>query len=177
MQQAGIMHCDLKPENVLMECNDPQKAGFVKVIDFGSGCLEGSAFHTYIQVRYNQQERRESGNEGHLEVVISLTDSEWRLCLLLLAPFLLLSHLFGVLCLQFVSPSSSFPLFFFFLVYLAFYASNLCRRPRLTPSSSFPLFFFFLVYLAFYASNLYRRPRLSPSSSSSSSSPSSSSLV
>uniref|UniRef100_A0A0E0NJR9 Protein kinase domain-containing protein n=1 Tax=Oryza rufipogon TaxID=4529 RepID=A0A0E0NJR9_ORYRU len=41
MKDAGIIHCDLKPENILITPNVKTAAG-VKVIDFGSACLEES---------------------------------------------------------------------------------------------------------------------------------------
>lgn len=47
--QLGIVHCDLKPENVLLI--NPQKA-LVKIIDFGSSCFLSERLHTYIQSRF-----------------------------------------------------------------------------------------------------------------------------
>lgn len=43
----GIIHCDLKPENVLLR-------GYhrASLIDFGSACYEGHCMHTYIQSRF-----------------------------------------------------------------------------------------------------------------------------
>ena len=43
------MHCDLKPENILL-CY-PSKSQ-IKVIDFGSSCLETERLYTYIQSRF-----------------------------------------------------------------------------------------------------------------------------
>jgi dual specificity tyrosine-phosphorylation-regulated kinase 2/3/4 len=44
-----IVHCDLKPENVLLiQPNKP----FIKVIDFGSSCYENERIYTYIQSRF-----------------------------------------------------------------------------------------------------------------------------
>ncbi|KAA8916158.1 hypothetical protein TRICI_001690 [Trichomonascus ciferrii] len=44
-----IIHCDLKPENVLL--SDPER-GKVKIIDFGSSCYESERVYTYIQSRF-----------------------------------------------------------------------------------------------------------------------------
>eukprot|EP00051_Salpingoeca_urceolata_P020866 m.318174 g.318174 ORF g.318174 m.318174 type:complete len:1036 (+) comp19697_c0_seq10:540-3647(+) len=54
MQDASVVHCDLKPENVLMENvgQGHRSSGFVKVIDFGSACLLGKQMHSYIQSRF-----------------------------------------------------------------------------------------------------------------------------
>jgi dual specificity protein kinase YAK1 len=51
MKGAGIIHCDLKPENILITPNVKSAAG-VKVIDFGSACMEGKTIYSYIQSRY-----------------------------------------------------------------------------------------------------------------------------
>ena len=44
-----VIHCDLKPENVLLA--HPAKSE-IKVIDFGSSCLENEKVYTYIQSRF-----------------------------------------------------------------------------------------------------------------------------
>ena len=49
MKQNQIIHCDLKPENILLK--DPNKSG-IKIIDFGSSCLEHEKLYTYIQSRF-----------------------------------------------------------------------------------------------------------------------------
>ncbi|ONM14266.1 hypothetical protein ZEAMMB73_Zm00001d002418 [Zea mays] len=51
MREAGIIHCDLKPENILL-APSVTTAAEVKVIDFGSACLEGKTVYSYIQSRY-----------------------------------------------------------------------------------------------------------------------------
>ncbi|KAI8384240.1 kinase-like domain-containing protein [Radiomyces spectabilis] len=45
----GVVHCDLKPENILLK--HPTKST-IKVIDFGSSCLESERVYTYIQSRF-----------------------------------------------------------------------------------------------------------------------------
>lgn len=44
-----IVHCDLKPENVLLAKPNKSK---VKLIDFGSSCFEDERYYTYIQSRF-----------------------------------------------------------------------------------------------------------------------------
>ncbi|XP_020094788.1 homeodomain-interacting protein kinase 2-like isoform X2 [Ananas comosus] len=50
MKDAGIIHCDLKPENILVSSS--VQPLIIKVIDFGSACLEGKTCYTYIQSRH-----------------------------------------------------------------------------------------------------------------------------
>lgn len=49
LRRHGILHCDLKPENILL-C-DPAKSA-IRVIDFGSSCMEDEQMYTYIQSRF-----------------------------------------------------------------------------------------------------------------------------
>uniref|UniRef100_A0A1A9ZM30 dual-specificity kinase n=1 Tax=Glossina pallidipes TaxID=7398 RepID=A0A1A9ZM30_GLOPL len=44
-----IIHCDMKPENVLLK---QQGRSGIKVIDFGSSCYESQRIYTYIQSRF-----------------------------------------------------------------------------------------------------------------------------
>ena len=44
-----IVHADLKPENIMLESPGSNK---IRIIDFGSSCLQNSSIHTYIQSRY-----------------------------------------------------------------------------------------------------------------------------
>ena len=44
-----IIHCDLKPENVLLE---QMTKPHVKLIDFGSAAFEGETVYSYIQSRW-----------------------------------------------------------------------------------------------------------------------------
>lgn len=45
----SIIHCDLKPENVLLKSVDSTE---VKVIDFGSACMANKTLYQYIQSRF-----------------------------------------------------------------------------------------------------------------------------
>lgn len=49
LRKQRVIHCDFKPENVLLK--NPTKSG-IKVIDFGSSCLEDERVYTYIQSRF-----------------------------------------------------------------------------------------------------------------------------
>ncbi|EJD53401.1 kinase-like protein [Auricularia subglabra TFB-10046 SS5] len=49
MRHHRVVHCDLKPENVLLR--HPAKSA-IKVIDFGSSCLENEKVYTYLQSRF-----------------------------------------------------------------------------------------------------------------------------
>ncbi|KAK2660972.1 hypothetical protein Ddye_007505 [Dipteronia dyeriana] len=50
LKDAGIIHCDMKPENILM-CTSVKPAE-IKIIDFGSACMEDRTVYSYIQSRY-----------------------------------------------------------------------------------------------------------------------------
>ncbi|KAK8866333.1 hypothetical protein M9Y10_009294 [Tritrichomonas musculus] len=45
----GIIHCDIKPENILLQ---PGSKSLIKIIDFGSGCFIGHQKYQYIQSRF-----------------------------------------------------------------------------------------------------------------------------
>jgi dual specificity tyrosine-phosphorylation-regulated kinase 2/3/4 len=46
----SIIHCDLKPENLIFENSETKDN--IKVIDFGSSCYINNKLHNYIQSRY-----------------------------------------------------------------------------------------------------------------------------
>lgn len=49
LNNASLIHCDLKPENVMVCSMMPMR---IKLIDFGSACTESSMLHSYIQSRF-----------------------------------------------------------------------------------------------------------------------------
>ena len=49
LKLSNIIHCDLKPENVLLTTKRNTK---IKLIDFGSAAFEGHQIYTYIQSRF-----------------------------------------------------------------------------------------------------------------------------
>ncbi|KAF0349434.1 protein kinase [Gigaspora margarita] len=54
LNEARIIHCDLKPENVLLKkcVKASLESPTIKVIDFGSACHERQTVYTYIQSRF-----------------------------------------------------------------------------------------------------------------------------
>lgn len=49
IHQNNLIHCDLKPENIMFKLTNKSS---VKIIDFGSACEKSSPIFTYIQSRY-----------------------------------------------------------------------------------------------------------------------------
>lgn len=49
LKRQNIVHCDLKPENILLK--EANKSG-IKIIDFGSACMQDECLYTYIQSRF-----------------------------------------------------------------------------------------------------------------------------
>lgn len=49
MPNVNIIHCDLKPENIMLK--EAGKAG-IKIIDFGNACYSNKKMFKYIQSRY-----------------------------------------------------------------------------------------------------------------------------
>uniref|UniRef100_A0A7S3D492 Protein kinase domain-containing protein n=1 Tax=Palpitomonas bilix TaxID=652834 RepID=A0A7S3D492_9EUKA len=49
MDHTGIIHCDLKPENIMLK---HARKSALKVIDFGSACKKDDRAFTYIQSRF-----------------------------------------------------------------------------------------------------------------------------
>lgn len=49
LHDARVIHCDLKPENILLSS---LRAAELKLIDFGSACMEEHTVYSYIQSRF-----------------------------------------------------------------------------------------------------------------------------
>lgn len=49
LRGASVIHCDIKPENILLKSLD---SGEVKLVDYGSACFEGRTVYSYIQSRF-----------------------------------------------------------------------------------------------------------------------------
>lgn len=49
MKKVGVIHCDLKPENLIFTDKTKTK---LKVIDFGSSCFNYKEGFTYVMSRY-----------------------------------------------------------------------------------------------------------------------------
>ena len=49
LNEHCIIHCDLKPENVLVTT---QNMAVIKLIDFGSACVEKQTIYEYVQSRF-----------------------------------------------------------------------------------------------------------------------------
>ncbi|PCH38304.1 kinase-like protein [Wolfiporia cocos MD-104 SS10] len=65
MRHHRIVHCDLKPENVLLR--HPAKSA-IKVIDFGSSCFETEKIYTYIQSRFYRSPEVILGMNYHMAI-------------------------------------------------------------------------------------------------------------
>ncbi|KDQ60565.1 hypothetical protein JAAARDRAFT_553201 [Jaapia argillacea MUCL 33604] len=65
MRTHRIVHCDLKPENVLLR--HPAKSA-IKVIDFGSSCFEHEKIYTYIQSRFYRSPEVILGMNYHMAI-------------------------------------------------------------------------------------------------------------
>ncbi|KAJ7670976.1 kinase-like domain-containing protein [Mycena rosella] len=65
MRHHRIVHCDLKPENVLL-CHPTKSA--LKIIDFSSSCLEHEKVYTYIQSRYYRSPEVILGMNYHMAI-------------------------------------------------------------------------------------------------------------
>ncbi|KAH9315913.1 hypothetical protein KI387_024540 [Taxus chinensis] len=50
LRDASVIHCDLKPENILL--TPSIHSAEIKLIDFGSACMENQTIYSYIQSRF-----------------------------------------------------------------------------------------------------------------------------
>lgn len=50
LRDARVIHCDLKPENILLTTS--LQSAEIKMIDFGSACMEHRTVYSYIQSRF-----------------------------------------------------------------------------------------------------------------------------
>lgn len=48
-KNLNVIHCDLKPENILLLSSTKS---VIKIVDFGSSCLQSEKIYTYIQSRF-----------------------------------------------------------------------------------------------------------------------------
>jgi dual specificity tyrosine-phosphorylation-regulated kinase 2/3/4 len=65
LQKHNIIHCDIKPENILL--TQEGKTG-IKLIDFGSSCFADQKIYTYIQSRFYRAPEIILGLEYGLEI-------------------------------------------------------------------------------------------------------------
>ena len=49
LESFEIVHCDLKPENIMLVDEEGQR---VKLVDYGSGCFKNEQVYTYVQSRF-----------------------------------------------------------------------------------------------------------------------------
>ncbi|GAB5587642.1 serine/threonine protein kinase [Umbelopsis nana] len=74
LHRHNVIHCDLKPENILLKY--PNRST-IKIIDFGSSCLQSEKVYTYIQSRFYRSP------EVILGMTYSMTIDMWSLgCIL-----------------------------------------------------------------------------------------------
>lgn len=67
LRKNRVIHCDLKPENILLM--HPRKSA-IRVIDFGSSCLEHEKVYTYIQSRFYRSPEVILGMNYHMGIDI-----------------------------------------------------------------------------------------------------------
>ena len=52
LQRLRLIHCDLKPDNILMRPTEDGSIDRIDLIDFGTSCFEGGELYMYVQTRY-----------------------------------------------------------------------------------------------------------------------------
>jgi serine/threonine protein kinase len=50
--KSNIIHCDLKPENLMFVADMKRPNYRIKIIDYGSSCYTNEKFYSYIQSRF-----------------------------------------------------------------------------------------------------------------------------
>lgn len=74
MPNVNIIHCDLKPENLMLR--QQHKTG-IKIIDFGNACYSNKKMFKYVQSRYYR------APEVIMELPYSISIDMWSLgCIL-----------------------------------------------------------------------------------------------
>lgn len=54
LREANVIHCDIKPENILLKSLSSTE---VKLVDFGSACFQNRTVYQYIQSRFYRLDR------------------------------------------------------------------------------------------------------------------------
>lgn len=49
LHSLNIVHCDLKPENIMLVPSDKKN---IKLVDFGSSCEAGKTVYKFVQSRF-----------------------------------------------------------------------------------------------------------------------------
>ncbi|TNV83786.1 hypothetical protein FGO68_gene4196 [Halteria grandinella] len=63
LKRLGILHCDLKLENIMF--TNPDKSDNIQIIDFGSSSFIGNQLYTYVQSRFYRAPEIVLGNPAY----------------------------------------------------------------------------------------------------------------